>query len=210
MEVNLTEVLCNFVDMSYIDDSSIIVDAGACIGLFIEDLRKNAEASKCRVIALECNIDNVNVLVSKHLQNVKVYNRALVGQDTPESTLFYQYLGFEQWGATRDRIELGPRRMSNGVKKYMVRTVRINNIFDDLGVDYIDFLKMDIEGTELDVLDTMTHETASRIKQLSVEVHITMDYRPPIKKKLEQLGYEAQLLGKDVVCGMQNGGGMDE
>jgi FkbM family methyltransferase len=208
MEINLTEVLTNFVDMSYIDAGSIVIDAGACLGLFIEDLRRNPEASKCRVIALECNTDNVKVLMSKNLHNVNVHNRALVGQDTPERTLFYQYLGFEQWGATRDRVELGLRRKSKGVKKYIVRTVRINNIFDYFNIDHIDFLKMDIEGTEMDVLGTMTQETASRIKQLSIEVHITMDNRPPIKKRLEQLGYEAQLLGKDVVYGMQNGGGI--
>lgn len=206
MDSSLTNVRENFIDLRHIDDNSVIVDAGACVGLFVEALRKNPEASKCKVIALECNVDNVNALISQCLNDVKVVNRALVGQETPESVLFYHYIHCREWGNTIQENKR-TRRRYKGIIKYMVKTVRINGIFETLGIDYIDFLKMDIEGAEMEVLSTMTQKTASRIKQLFVEVHKhpLKGTCPVFKKMLERLGYEAQIIGIDAVYGIQRG-----
>jgi len=203
MNSSLTNVLWNFVDLDYIDDNSVVIDAGACFGRFIEALRKNPEASKCRVIALECNRDNVDILRSKKIVNVKIYKRALVGQKTLKNVLFYQYVGLPGWGSTIDRHVRHPK--CKETRKYKVKALRINDIFNDLSLDHIDFLKMDIEGTEMEVLDTMTQKTASRIKQLSAEIHKDPleQSRPIFKKMMERLGYKAQIIGGDAVYGIQ-------
>ena len=203
MDSSLTNVLGNFVDMSHIGADSIIIDAGAFLGRFINALRENPEASKCTVIALEANRDNAVILKEKHLTNVKIYRRALVGQKTPKSVLFHQYIGLPGWGST---IDMHVRhKKCKEVRKYKIKALRINDIFDDLGLEYIDFLKMDIEGTEMEVLETMTQKTASRIKQLSAEIHKhpLQESRPIFKKMLERLGYQAQIISVDAVYGIQ-------
>ena len=203
MENSLTNVYSNFIDLRRIDDNSIIIDAGACFGLFIEALRKKPEASKCRVIALECDRDNAKALERKKFLNLKICKRALVGQSSAKNTLFYQYVGLPGWGSTINRRVW--HKKCKEVRKYEVGTVRINDIFKDLSIEHIDFLKMDIEGAEMEVLDTMTRKTASKITQLSVEVHKPplQESRPVFKKMLERLGYKAQIVGVDVVYGIQ-------
>ena len=54
-------------------------------------------------------------------------------------------------------------------------------------------LKLDIEGAEKDLIETMTQEDANRIEQICMEVHKNCDINK-IKEKLETLGYKVQLL----------------
>lgn len=203
MDKSLTDVLANYIDLRYINDDSIIVDAGACFGLFIEALREHPKASKCRVIAIECDMGNVDILKNKELPNVAICERALVGQKSPKSVMFYQYVGLPGWGSTIERNVRNKKLIK--IREYKVKALRINDILDDLGIQYIDFLEMDIEGAEMSVLETMTRKTALRIKQLSVEVHAhpLQETRPVFKKMLERLGYKARIVGVDVVHGIR-------
>ena len=205
MDKSLTEVLANYIDLRYINDDSIIVDAGACFGAFIEALREHPEASKSRVIALECDRANAEILRNKELPNVEIYEKALVGQKSPKNVLFYKYVGLPQWGSTIERKVRHKKLIK--VVEYKVKALRINDILDDLGIQYIDLLKMDIEGGEMAVMETMTQKTALRIKQLSIEVHLhpRQKTRPVFKKILERLGYKARIEGVDMVHGILKG-----
>jgi len=88
---------------------------------------------------------------------------------------------------------------------YSVETLRINDIFDELGIDKIDFMKVDIEGAEKIIFDAMSMETARKIKQITIEVSwpspnagITMDWA---KKRFLELGFELIYVGRtEIFC----------
>lgn len=57
------------------------------------------------------------------------------------------------------------------IRSYDVETVTLNKIFEILNVDYIDLLKMDIEGEEYSVLASAPDSVLRAINQMVVEFH---------------------------------------
>ena len=171
-----------------LDDSSIIVDAGACVGEVIEDLRRLEQTKKCRIFAIECNKDNLKILKGKKFTNVEIIDKALTGQDEGNTVTFYQFSQRKEWGNIGGHF-LAHRHIGN-VKTYKVSTSKINDIFSELGIEKIDYFKMDIEGAEKGIFDTMSMETASKIKQISVEFHSPSGAgREYMEEKLDDLGF---------------------
>lgn len=176
----------HFIDMREIDDDSIIVDAGACWGGFIECLREHERGKNCRVIAVECDKDNIKKLKERNYRNTTICDKALVGQDFDDRSVFYQIIGYAQWGNFYKKTPGDPTGI-NEIKEYEVEVLRINDIFSVFDIEWIDFLKMDIEGLERDILKTMTEETAVKIGQVSIEVH-DWDGFPSVSDVIEMLG----------------------
>ncbi len=58
------------------------------------------------------------------------------------------------------------------------------------GTDWIDFVKMDIEGAELEVLSSCTDEQLFGIGALSLEWHYSMDELQPVADRFRRLGFE--------------------
>jgi len=54
---------------------------------------------------------------------------------------------------------------------YQVETVTIDGLFGLFGLSRIDLLKLDVEGAEYALLDTVAPDTLMRIGQLVVEFH---------------------------------------
>lgn len=200
MEINLTKVNAHVIDLSRIDDSSVIVDAGACVGEFIQNIRRYEQAKRCKIIAIECNFENVDILKTLNFPNVTVCERALTGQNYGDETEFYHHEGLVQWGniikffPTQTARTKNPRRLV----AYKVKTLKINDIFSELGIDRIDYLKVDIEGAEADLMKTMTKETASRIEQIYVESHLSHKSitASEIEQRLIELDYNISQLAE--------------
>ena len=60
----------HFVNIDRLDDDSIIVDVGACIGSVIKALRKYKQTTKCKIFAIECNKKLAEDLRKQNLFNV--------------------------------------------------------------------------------------------------------------------------------------------
>jgi len=81
--------------------------------------------------------------------------------------------------------------------RYEVETVTIDGLFNLLGIQRIDLLKVDIEGAEYEVLSAATPGALSRVGQLIVEFHdhcvpryTTRDTRRLVRK-LQSAGFLA-------------------
>ncbi len=161
----------HFIDFEKLPGSPIIVDAGACMGKYIEVLNERIDG--CRIFAIECDRDNVRILREKKFpHNVKICNKALVGIKPKKNFTYHQYIGLPYSGTVGYEKEyIKKRRRYKGVLKYSVRNLGINDMFSEFRVDRIDYLKMNIEGMERDILAAMTKETASRIGQISLSIH---------------------------------------
>lgn len=194
--IKVSNAFNHFIDIRDISRGSIIVDAGACWADFIHALKKFKTGT--RVIAIEPNRDNVKKLQNKEFKDGEIYEKALVGDNWPDKVKFIQVLGKKGWGNIIGNTHQG-RRNVEGIKEYYVETIKINNIFRVLGIERIDHLKMDIEGAEVDVMETMTEEAASKIGQITMEVHTILNKKafiPRMKDRLEELGYQTKVAGK--------------
>jgi len=200
MEMNLTEIsrpYQHFINLGMVDDNSIIVDAGACEGAFIENVRAYKQANRCRIIAIEPNRGHAERLRNRKLPGVTVFEAALTGKDYGDEILFYEHSELPEWGNIFKYFPTKNKKGElRGYQTYMVKTLIINDIFSELKIDKIDFLKVDIEGAEGEVLDKMTEETASKIKQIFVEGHKSFPkiIAPDMKQRLIVLGFEVQIL----------------
>jgi FkbM family methyltransferase len=80
--------------------------------------------------------------------------------------------------------------------KEEVKVIDLCTAMSMANVNNIDLLKLDIEGTEVEVLNSITQETADRISQISVEFHsapefdLSIDHDvPKTIEYLKDIGY---------------------
>jgi len=142
-------------------DGDVIVDAGANIGLFAIYLAR--QNRKCRVIALEPFAENFE------------YLQANVAQACPETvTCCKVALGS---GAGKGRMEaVGGRSLDhvlrvNGQEADGIPVMPLAGLLDLAGAEEIDFLKVDIEGSEQDVFAAAAPEVIPRFKRIAMEYH---------------------------------------
>jgi FkbM family methyltransferase len=142
-------------------DGDVIVDAGANVGLFsIQIARQNR---RCRVIALEPFGENFKYLQANvaraRLANVTCHETAL-------GAAFAK--GHMQAVGTRS-LDHVLRVDSSAASETAV--VPLSGLFDLVRAQEIDFLKVDIEGSERDVFAAATPELLARIKRIGMEYH---------------------------------------
>lgn len=157
-----------FLDEEYFfkaeTDSPVIVDCGANIGLatiYFKLVFPNAritsiEANPATFRFLETNIN------SNGLSGVEPMNVAVVGGDETEVSLAFGEAG--DLRATRMKELHG--KASGAKSEVVVRAVRLSTLLPES----VDLLKMDIEGSEHDVIDDIT-PFFDRIKNVILEYH---------------------------------------
>ena len=133
-----------------IEPGSVVVDLGANIGLFAHGASKIAK----KVIAVEGSPENYSCLVENSSDRDNIYFcNSIVTGETP--------------GATEDLISLG--RVWTDRKNPIEFTIK--KIMEIYQLEKIDFLKIDIEGFEYEVFDSLSPSILSRIDKISCETH---------------------------------------
>lgn len=125
-----------------IEKNDIVVDLGSNIGLFT---RYAAEKSK-KVISIEGSPEHFSCLVKNtyDLDNIQYLNANIVGNNNNSET----------WSHRKSPIN-----------------ITINDIFNLYRIEQIDFLKVDIEGGEYEIFETLTDEDLKKIKKIAIETH---------------------------------------
>ena len=187
--IDLGHDLHHWVDVSRLNKDSVVIDAGANVGLFVEVLRTHVD---CKIIAVECGKENVAHIKNKNFENVDVVGKAVVGNSNQSITLT-EIVGepkgdgtmrYHQWhniyGNHSDH-------QTAQVNTYEVEGVTLKELIEEYGT--IDYLKMDIEGAEYEVIESLTREDAQKIKQISLEWHDEKQ-KSRLEEALISLGYE--------------------
>lgn len=125
-----------------IEKNDIVVDLGSNIGLFT---RYAAEKSK-KVISIEGSPEHFSCLIKNthDLNNIEYLNANIVGENKYSNT----------WSHRKSSIN-----------------ITINDIFNLYRIEQIDFLKVDIEGGEYEIFETLTDEDLKKIKKIAIETH---------------------------------------
>jgi amino acid adenylation domain-containing protein/non-ribosomal peptide synthase protein (TIGR01720 family)/FkbM family methyltransferase len=171
-------------------EGACVVDVGANIGLFTLYVKQRFPAS--RVLAFEpipAIFDKLRANVSLHGLQVELFPCALAEREGSAPFTFYagwsamsgRYADAEdEQSVTRtilahDRLgaadieDLTAGRFAGEVVECPLRT--LSQILRDNQVEWVDLLKIDVEKSELDVLQGIAEEDWSRIGQIVIEVH---------------------------------------
>ena len=170
-DVLLSKVIHHIIDWSKIDDNSIIVDAGSSNGDSIMIFR---EHTNCLICAIEPNRDLFLQMIEELFmpgklqginKNFLFSNKALVGNSYSDFINFYQF-------SKASSIIKDLYKDSDGkIIPCYVRTIKIGDLFNEFGIQKIDYLKLNIVGAEQDVIKDMPQETANKIIQISVHIY---------------------------------------
>lgn len=149
-------------------DDEIIVDAGANIGLFAINIAR--QNPRCRVVALEPFAENFKYLQGNVANacpgNVACYEMAL-GAGFGRGHM--QAVGARSLDHVL-RVD-GGEATEGKTNPNGTPVIPLSGIFDLTQLDEIDFLKVDIEGSECQVFANASSELVRRLKRIALEYH---------------------------------------
>lgn len=170
-----------------IQSSDTVVDIGAHIGIFAVYAAKMV--SKGVVLAYEPNPDNFLLLQENktlnNLSNLKIFNKAVTSKGGEIDLYFSKY--------NTGGHSVFQRDSSNKIK---VPAVSLENVFKENNLKKVDYLKIDIEGSEFDIIFNSPKSIFITIDKIVLEYHdfyATQYKHKDLQKYLESLGYEVSV-----------------
>ena len=129
---------------------SLCVDIGGNKGLYTEEILRKFPL--CKVVVFEPSISNSNILHSKFSENANVtIEQKAVSNIDGESILYSDSDGSGLASLTKRRLEHFDIAFEHSEK---ISVIRFEDYWkSELGSENIDFVKLDIEGHELDALN---------------------------------------------------------
>jgi 31-O-methyltransferase len=173
-----------------IDPEACVVDAGANIGLF--SVFAHRQAPGVRILAIEPMLPTVECLrrnLDLHGVDATIVAVALSRCDGDTEMTFYPNSPassgayaevLRQEAVTRSVLAASgvPDSLAAEVLDSRFEATRqhcpqrtLSTLIREHGVEAIDLLKIDVEGSEVDVLDGIEHDDWPRIRQIVIEVH---------------------------------------
>jgi FkbM family methyltransferase len=141
----------------FVSKDSVVLDIGANIGNFS---RLMAERFGCRCHAVEANPDIIGrIPVSDHIE---VHHLAIAGRAGQVRLRIHQ---------DDECSSLAPVPGTQYTDEIEVRAETMESLAQSLNLGAIDVVKMDIEGSEIEVLDSCSDEFLKSIAQLTLEIH---------------------------------------
>lgn len=160
-EIFIKKVYSN--DFVKVAENDIVFDIGANVGIFSLFA---SEVEDTQVYAFEPHPNNFQVLESNvqmnNKDNIKSLNYAL-GIKNEKRFLEEGVIPGGHRLAENNNNEVG-----NGL---VVEAVTLLKIMEELNIDKIDFLKLDCEGAEGEIIKSLNEESFKKIKKVAIEFH---------------------------------------
>jgi FkbM family methyltransferase len=165
-----------------IAEDAVVIDVGAQIGCF--SLFAALRATKGKVFAFEPEPSNWELLgenVRRNgLRNVELINAAVAGT-----------AGKRTFHLAPDAGGTGAHSLSptGGSRSLEVDCVTLPDVCAKHGLETIDFLKLDCEGAEIEILENLDDAFLGRIRQIAMEVHDPAGAGPQLER-LRRAGFQ--------------------
>lgn len=173
-----------------IKEGDVVLDVGGNIGVFAHRAELRG-ASK--VISFEPLTPTFNCLIKNKGDKTSVYKMAIGDENKWVDFKIHTDYTNIGGGFSKDTV-LNSRKVIHNEKSYMIN---INEVFSGLS-DRIDFIKMDIEGGEVDALNAITDNNLSSIRCLSAEFHKTYEefeiFQNNFINRMHNLGFQSFVL----------------
>lgn len=173
-----------------ISKPSIIVDLGSHIGAFTIMVKKLWP--DVRVIAVEPNPSSYRACLQNidlnGFKNITVINAAI--SNLPKVNLYAKSeqstISMTTAPGNEPDLSIVPGGFGHLVETKEIRGLRFDAILNREGIMKVDLLKMDIEGAEVEMLKTMSKDTAAGIQNIVGEYHVSGGWKAfePILKEL--------------------------
>jgi len=175
-----------------IKEKDTVIDVGAHIGLF--SLFASKSCKKGKIYAFEPIKENYEKLESNiklnNLLNIQAYNTA-VSKSTSKITLYQSNdeSGHSKFVPTDSPIEVTSKSLNEFFKENKIKTC--------------DLLKLDCEGSEYEIIESLEEKYFEIIEKMIIEYHLANsnpELLENLKKKLKQHSYEISVdpLFKDI------------
>jgi len=183
-----------YIDQVYdkfynIREDDVIIDVGAHVGVFT--LKASRKAKEGKVIAIEPHPQNYmlllkNITINK-LENVIPINLALSDSEGVAKL----YISRKSLGHTikEKRIELSREEFSTHISYIEVETKTLDQVVNELGLSKVDFIKIDVEGAELDVLKGATKTLEENNVFLAIAAYHTPESVQEVSRYLQGKGF---------------------
>jgi FkbM family methyltransferase len=182
---------CTYDDHGYerfykIRREDIVLDAGAYIGMFTKSV-----VNRCKkVICIEPYSKNIQCLRlnCKDFNNIQIVPKAL--SDKKEKQKLTLTRGYSA-NTLVDNIQRPDGSHFNNVGDNYVDVDTLDNIVSELGLKKVDFIKMDIEGGEIDALKG-AEKTLQKTKYVAIATYHIIDGEKTtdrIRNILEENGF---------------------
>ena len=166
---------------------STIVDCGAYIGGF--SLLCTKLFPKARIIAVEPDADNFRILQENVGDNPQIscVKAAIWPND---GRLAIRDIGEGEWGRTVIEDSDGD-----------IEGIFIPSLMERFGIDHIDLMKLDIEGSELDLFEANPQTWIDRTDILSIETHerLRPGSNPVVRDTMAELGFHHVESEEDII-----------
>lgn len=187
----MKEFMGHRISYKMLPENPVIIDGGARYGEFESFLKEDIE--EFRLHCFEPDPQNF-ILLKQNINNTNSFfhQKAITGKGGARELVRFE--GFPGWSNVEGMYVSSAENRGKTAEMVGVDSVSINEIFSFVGENRIDFLKLDVEGAEYEIFDSMTQDTASRIDQFSVEYHSGLGKIPENAKKL---GFEIIIIDED-------------
>ena len=145
-----------------IHEEDVVLDIGGHIGGFA--IRAARMAHRGQVYSYEASSKNYALMKKNsqlnNLKNLHIHNQA-VSHHSGELKFFIP----------SDNGALGSLMQESDSPMETVQTITLTDIINDNSIQQIDYLKMDVEGAEYDILLKCPSETLSKVQRIVLEYH---------------------------------------
>lgn len=175
-----------------INQGDVVVDLGGNIGVFT---RYAYQRGASKIVTFEPDRRYFEILKKNSPKNAILFNGA-IGDSLGKMTLTESpHLGGSNLWQDRDVLH----------KQYDVDIYTLDYILDNKLIERIDFLKVDIEGSEIMALNGISDQNLSKVKKIAVEYHhahlnFDEELRHNFITRLNKLGFNSHIL----FCGTDN------
>jgi FkbM family methyltransferase len=200
-----------------VEGTACVLDVGANIGVFTMAVKLNAPDAT--VHAFEPIPDIFQVLernvLSHNFSNVHLYNLAIGSLDHSKKTFTY-YPNMPGNSTAQPALkdaqqpameQIFGKERSDFLHESELRLAQVrklSSVIQDAGISLVDYLKIDVEGEELPVLEGIAEAHWPMIRQVAVETH-SEQLREQVYKHLAYRGFEVYTdLGISSPVGVSN------
>ena len=162
-----------------INDEDIIIDIGSHIGLFA--LYASQFCKNGKIYCFEPVKENYDMLISNlKLNNItNVYPNNLAVSKTSDKVKIFL-----------NEDEAGHSMFIENAEHIEISSIRLKEIFENNKIEKCDLLKLDCEGVEYEIIDTLPESIANKILNIILEYHFAnskQELLHNLMKKLEKL-----------------------
>lgn len=175
-----------YKDVCRIKKNDVVVDIGANIGIFERYAYINGAK---KIYCYEPEKNNFNIL-QKNISNITIAKQYIISDISYSRLLFLDKTigGHSIYNNNINNTKTG--------ESYLIQSKTLNDIFLEEKLDRINFLKIDAEGAELEIINSITDENLNKIDKIVLEYHdMIFNFNDELKenlvKRLNMLGFNS-------------------